>query len=216
MTNRTKWLVALPFVLLIAFVVPGLVAGEWLWFLASWQDTLYVLLTAAMWSAATGFVDVERPRGAPDLANRLIPLGLVLSVPVAVFDRVHGIASTLPAAVSLVGLLISLVATALGLAARRYLGESYSPRGHIQAGQRLVREGPFRWIRHPMYLAAMLWAIGWPLLLASVFASLTTLAFLLPAIRVRMNEEEAELLRIYGQAYVSYVQRTWRLIPYVY
>jgi protein-S-isoprenylcysteine O-methyltransferase Ste14 len=67
-----------------------------------------------------------------------------------------------------------------------------------------------------MYLAAMLWAIGWPLLLASVFASLTTLAFLLPAIRVRMNEEEAELLRIYGQAYVSYVQRTWRLIPYVY
>jgi hypothetical protein len=94
MTNITKWFVAIPFAACVSLVIPALVAGNPLWFLDHWTDTLYVSLSAGMWLIATAFVDVKRPRGSPDLANLLIPLGLILSVPLSVWDRVFWIAST--------------------------------------------------------------------------------------------------------------------------
>lgn len=216
MTNLTKWLVAVPFALVVALLIPALVAGNLLWFCRHWTDALYGILSAGMWLVATAFVDVKRPRGSRDLANRLLPLGLVLSVPLAVWDRTHWIAATLPFTVSLIGILIGLVAIVLGVATRAALGRSYSPRpGHSGRGA-LVQDGPYRWIRHPLYLAALLWIVGWPLIISSFLGSLIPLILIAPAIWKRIIAEEEELLRVYGDEYAQYLARTWRLLPWVY
>ncbi len=216
MTNKIKWLVAVPFALLIGIVVPGLVAGEWLWFLGRWSDTLYTALTTGMWLVATAFVDVEKPRGPSDRANALIPLGLILSVPVAVWDRVYGFARSMPSGVSVLAVVLSAATIVFGVAARRYLGPVYSPQMDAQPDYALVRSGPYRYIRHPLYVAALMWVVAWPLILGSVVAPLLALVIVLPAILARIQGEEAELLRAYGEAYASYQQRSWRLIPYLY
>ena len=216
MTNLSKWLVAVPFTLLVAVVIPALVAGHLLWFCQSWTDTLYLILSAGMWLVATAFVDVKRPRGSPDLANRLLPLGLILSVPVAVWDRTHWIAATLPLTVSLIGILIGLTAIVLGVASRAALGRSYSPRAGPSGPAALIQDGPYRWIRHPLYLAALLWIVGWPLIIASFLGILVPIPIVVPAIRKRMIAEEGELLRVYGDEYAEYQERTWRLLPGVY
>ncbi len=216
MTNLTKWLVAVPFTLLVAFLIPAIVAGNLLWFCQHWTDTLYLALSAGMWLVATAFVDVERPRGSPDLANMLLPLGLILSVPIAVWDRTYWIASTLPIVVNVLGVLIGSVAIILGLISRVFLGRSYSPRVDHSSDAKLVEDGPYRWIRHPLYLAAILWIVGWPLIIASLLGVLIPILLIAPAIRKRMIAEEEELLRAYGEAYAEYQARTWRLLPYVY
>jgi protein-S-isoprenylcysteine O-methyltransferase Ste14 len=216
MTNTTKWLVALPFALFIAIGIPAVVAGDPLWFSHHWTDALYVLLTGGMWMVATAFVDIDRPRSKPDLANRLIPLGLILSVPVAVWDRTHWFASTVPGVVSLLGLLFSMIAVFIGISARSRLGTSYTPRANLIDSGALVQEGPYRWIRHPIYAAALLWIVGWPLIIASFLGAATATAFVVPAVRVRMIAEENQLLQIFGDDYANYQRTTWRLFPFVY
>jgi protein-S-isoprenylcysteine O-methyltransferase Ste14 len=216
MTNITKWFVAVPFTIVIAFGLPALAAGDPAWFIGHWAETLYVGMCAGMWLAATAFVDVNRPRSSADLANRLIPVGLILSVPISVWDRTFWIASSMPLFVNLSGVLISTVAIILGLAARFYLGRSYSPRSNRLYGSSLVREGPYRWIRHPLYAAAILWIVGWPLIIASFVGSILTIGFVLPAVFNRIRSEESELLQFYGVAYRVYCERTWRLFPFIF
>ena len=216
MTNTTKWLIALPFSFLVACAIPTLVAGSWLWFVDDAGEAAYVILTLGMWIIATAFVNVERPRGSPDLANGLIPAGLVLSVPVAVFDRIRGLAQAMPDWLVILAASIALGAILLGIAARGALSQSYSPRGVVRENTHLVRHGPYRWIRHPMYLSAILWSIAHPLLLRSLIGSLTTLLFIVPAVGLRIRNEERNLVRALGKEYIRYQDRSWKLIPFVY
>ena len=216
MTNLTKWFVALPFTVVVTLVGPTIVACDPFWFIQKWSDTLFVILSAGMWLIATAFVDVDRPRGTPDLANKLIPLGLIISVPIAVWDRKYWIASTMPEMVRVIGVLISVLAVFLGLVSRRYLGRSYSPRISHASNGMLVQAGPYRLIRHPLYSAALLWIAGWPLIIASFLGMIITIFLVVPAIIKRMIAEEEELLRTYGDEYTNYQKNTWRLFPYIY
>jgi protein-S-isoprenylcysteine O-methyltransferase Ste14 len=216
MTNKNKWLIAVLFTLLVGVVVPGLVAGKWFWFLDRWQDGLYTALTVGMWLVATAFVDVDKPRGRRDRANALIPLGLVVAVPIAVWDRLYGLGRLVPVAVSVAAVVLGAAAIALGVAAWRFLGPGYSPRAGAQPDQALVHCGPYRTIRHPLYLAALMWIVAWPLILGSIVAPGVALFIVLPAILARIRVEEAELLRLHGEAYAAYREQSWRLIPCLY
>jgi methanethiol S-methyltransferase len=74
--------------------------------------------------------------------------------------------------------------------------------------------GPYRWVRHPVYLGWLLTVFGAAHMTANrlTFAVLTT-AYLCLAI----PWEERSLLRSFGEPYARY-QRTvrWRILPYVY
>ena len=213
MTNRSKWLIAIPFVFLIAFALPAILVGDWLWFADDWAETLFVALTAGMWLGATVFVDVSRPRGPRDRTDSLIPLALLLAVPISVTDRVYGPAGRMPSWLSVLGILIVLAGIALGTSARLALAQAYQPRATVQPDSQLVRSGPYRYIRHPLYSAAVLWAAGWPLIIDSIIGAGLTVAILLPALIARIKREEAELYKEFGQGYVSYSADTWRMFP---
>lgn len=216
MTNVTKWLIAVPFIIAIAFVVPAAVAGEWVWFRGDWPATLFVGLTSGMWLAATAFVDVDRPRGPRDRANAVLPLVLILVVPLAVADRLYGPAARMPDAVLVVAVLLQLGAVALGVCARLALGVAYQPRATAQTGGGLVQSGPYRRLRHPLYAAALLWVAGWPLTIGSVGVAFVAVVVMLPTLVGRMEREERDLRRVFGDEYDAYCRRTWRLVPFLY
>jgi protein-S-isoprenylcysteine O-methyltransferase Ste14 len=197
-------------------VIPALVTGRFLWFTDSWIEIMYVIYSGGMWLIATAFVDLRRPRGNPDFANKLMPIGLILSVPISVWDHVYWIASQLPFYINLLGVVLGIIAICLGILSRGSLGRAYSPRPIHTGHSELVQKGLYRLIRHPMYLAAILWAIGWPLLIASLIGSFMTLFFILPSILIRIRTEERELVRVYGEEYEEYRNKTWRLIPGIY
>lgn len=76
----------------------------------------------------------------------------------------------------------------------------------------LVSSGPYRWVRHPFYIAVTLLTLGNALSAANWFILSTgSLAVLLLVVRTR-REEERLLLR-FGDAYRAYVARTGRFLP---
>lgn len=76
----------------------------------------------------------------------------------------------------------------------------------------LVTTGPYRWVRHPFYVAMLLALLGNSLVAADWFMMLTgALVFSLMVIRTRTEEEK--LLAKFGDAYRAYMDRTGRFLP---
>jgi protein-S-isoprenylcysteine O-methyltransferase Ste14 len=81
-------------------------------------------------------------------------------------------------------------------------------------GAQLVRHGPYRWIRHPMYAAVLLGT------LALVLAQPSPLRWalwliLLADLVVKLHYEERLLLEHFAE-YEAYMAASKRLIPYLY
>jgi protein-S-isoprenylcysteine O-methyltransferase Ste14 len=84
----------------------------------------------------------------------------------------------------------------------------------ISGQEALQIAGPYRWVRHPLYLGWVLALFGTAHMTADrlTFAAITT-AYLLLAIPL----EERSLERTFGDAYRQYERQVrWRIVPYVY
>ena len=121
-----------------------------------------------------------------------------------------------PAAYAVGGVLLALGLLLL-VAAGLELGSSLTPlpAPRTDSTLSLVTNGPYARARHPMYGAAILFALGW----AIVFDSIAGLAFavaLAVLLDLKARREELWLTERYP-AYETYRQRTrHRLLPFVY
>lgn len=79
---------------------------------------------------------------------------------------------------------------------------------------RLVRQGPYRWIRHPMYLAVLLVAVG--LAATDPMPGRIVMAFALAVLLVVKLVREEKLLCSAYPDYADYQANTWRLVPWVW
>jgi protein-S-isoprenylcysteine O-methyltransferase Ste14 len=95
------------------------------------------------------------------------------------------------------------------------LGSRFSIWVAIQQDHRLETTGLYRFIRHPSYTGAILTLFGWALTFRSGIGLLLALMMVVPLIR-RMEAEERLLIAEFGDEYLSYRRRSWRLIPLVY
>ena len=93
------------------------------------------------------------------------------------------------------------------------LARNWSPSLEIIEGHSLVTHGVFRYIRHPMYAAHVLWGIAQVFLLQNWIAGFSMLVCLLPQLVNRIRGEEQMMLEHFGEEYRSYMDRTGRLIP---
>jgi protein-S-isoprenylcysteine O-methyltransferase Ste14 len=92
------------------------------------------------------------------------------------------------------------------------LGRFWSPYLQLRPGHRLIADGPYARIRHPMYSAIVAWMISLGLVAANwipfVFATLSALNF-----NLRIQGEEKMMLQQFGDEYREYMNRTGRLLP---
>ena len=79
-------------------------------------------------------------------------------------------------------------------------------------GHKVITTGPYRFVRHPMYISAMILMIALPIALGSLYA-LIPMAFIIVFIIVRTYLEDKTLHREL-EGYVEYAQKTkYRLLP---
>lgn len=107
----------------------------------------------------------------------------------------------------------------LGIVVRQWaiavLGRFFSLSVRVTEDHTVVDRGPYRYVRHPSYTGALITFIGLGLAVQSWAAVLVLLVMFAFAYGYRMSVEEKTLSSELGQDYVSYMQRTKRLIPFI-
>lgn len=84
----------------------------------------------------------------------------------------------------------------------------------VNPGERtaLVRSGPYRSVRHPIYLFQMVILAGMMLLLPTAFSLILLLVLCVSAL-VKTLDEEAYLMSVHGEEYRAYYEETGRFLP---
>lgn len=111
------------------------------------------------------------------------------------------------------GLLIELAFLWLFYASHRQLGKNWSVTLEIRNEHKLVTDGLYRYVRHPMYLSFWLWAAAQFCLLPNVIAGAAGLVGVGILYFSRVRHEEAMMRDAFGASYDEYARNTGRIIP---
>ena len=113
------------------------------------------------------------------------------------------------------GSLLAVGGVALVLRSRAELGPAWSfvPKADVGAG--LVTTGPYRFVRHPIYLGLALVATGQAIAFSSWPALVIVLCGIVPTFAWRARAEEKLLGRAFGKRFAVYRLRTKRILPYL-
>lgn len=119
----------------------------------------------------------------------------------------------LPPALRWSGAAVSLAALALLRWADAALGENLSVSPQLRPNHQLVTTGPYRWIRHPMYLSGLLYCAGLGIVTANGLAAAFLVGGMLLLVQMRIPKEERLLEERFGDSYRQWAGRTGKLLP---
>ncbi|WP_428032673.1 protein-S-isoprenylcysteine O-methyltransferase [Ancylobacter sp.] len=98
----------------------------------------------------------------------------------------------------------------------RDLGKNWSVTLEIKDKHKLITEGVYRHVRHPMYSAFFLWALAQLILIPNWIVGPAGFVGFGILYAFRIGREEKMMLDTFGDEYRAYSARTARLIPGVY
>ncbi|MEM7137839.1 MAG: isoprenylcysteine carboxylmethyltransferase family protein [Myxococcota bacterium] len=110
------------------------------------------------------------------------------------------------------GALFAVAGAATILWTFRFLGRNLTDTVVTRADATLVTGGPYRWVRHPFYLAFALIVTANSLCTANALVAVTGYAAF-AAIAARTRTEERFLVEKFGAEYTEYAARTPRFVP---
>lgn len=136
---------------------------------------------------------------------------LLVFVPIPGLDR-----RMLPAGSWLVplGLAVHVGSFLLAVSARRHLGRFWSAEITQKADHQLVRTGPYRFVRHPIYTAILGMFVGMAIVSGDVHAFIAV-AMILFAYWRKIRLEEQNLVEVFGATYDDYRRTTRALVPWL-
>lgn len=149
------------------------------------------------------------------LGISLSGLGLIPLLYVATGFPAFAERSFVPA-VAWLGVLVALVALVMFRLTHKALGRNWSVSLQVRENHRLIQDGVYGRVRHPMYTAFWLWALAQALLLPNWVAGLSGIAGFGTLYALRIGREERMMLEAFGDEYRAYSSRTARLIPWLY
>jgi protein-S-isoprenylcysteine O-methyltransferase Ste14 len=106
------------------------------------------------------------------------------------------------------GTVIGVIGLFFAIISLGTLGRSF---GVFPEARRLVTRGPYRWVRHPLYLAEIVSAFGWLLVNFSIFTAINFLVFI--GLQYWRAIFEERTLAAEFPEYGDYRTHTWRILP---
>jgi protein-S-isoprenylcysteine O-methyltransferase Ste14 len=92
------------------------------------------------------------------------------------------------------------------------IGSGITPTSATRRQHALSTQGPYRWVRHPLYTIGSTFIVSYAMIADNWFiALLGMLAFI--AMAIRTPREEANLIEKFGDEYRAYMRRTGRFLP---
>ena len=96
------------------------------------------------------------------------------------------------------------------------LGTNWSITLEVREQHRLITQGVYRRIRHPMSSALVLYAVAHALVIPNWVAGPSNLVAFAVLFALRVRPEERMMLEQFGDEYTAYMARTKRLVPGVW
>ena len=160
----------------------------------------------------------KQPKSTPDRTDRFLSflpaLGmLVLPLVYGLTDLLDFANYTLPAWSGWIGAALFGLANWLLWRSHADLGRQWSVNVELQREHKLVTNGIYSRIRHPMYAAHLVWGLAQPLLLWNWLAGFSMLIFSIPLYLYRIPGEEKMMEAEFGEEYRDYRRRTGLFIP---
>jgi protein-S-isoprenylcysteine O-methyltransferase Ste14 len=173
-----------------------------------------VFLSAILWIALR---NVDRPTAK---SRRLTStIGIALQTLGFVAAGIGFTAPSLPwwapysLASTILVVLLGITAIILFLSAAVTMGKNWSLIARTRTGHQLVRNGPFAIVRHPIYLALLLYVLS----IAAALGHWQQLLFAMPLYMagtfIRIRDEEKLLRAQFGEEHARYVRDVPSLIP---
>jgi protein-S-isoprenylcysteine O-methyltransferase Ste14 len=166
---------------------------------ATIANVMFVSLIAS--TALTRLAPIRKARGIEPRISAL--LGTFLCVALAYLPKAN-----LGPILSVTSTVLIMVGASLSFVVLRWLGRSFSL---LAEARRLVTEGPYRVVRHPLYICEGIAIVGVLLQVISPLAVLV--AMIIATIQYRRMINEEAILSSAFPEYRAYAARTPRLIP---
>ena len=145
----------------------------------------------------------------------LILNGIGMIIPIIyVFSTVLDFADySLPDWLAWAGIVLFALAIWLLWWSHHDLGKNWTVTVALRFEHELITGGVYKYMRHPMYSAHLLWAIAQIMILHNWIAGYSFLIAQIPFYLIRIKNEEAMMIEQFGAAYKAYKKKTGRLIP---
>jgi len=207
----TGWSAVLALVVLLALIVAVIIAS---------RPSLRMLLSAALWVAFIIYWSAAARMAGPAKSaesrqSRRLHTLMLNGAILLLFIPVPGLRGRFLPLLPLIvaaGLALQAGAILLAVWARRHLGRNWSGAITETVGHQLVRSGPYRRVRHPIYSAMLGMTVGTAVVSGELHA-LVALALMTVAYVRKIPLEERHLRTVFGPAYDEYRRGTWAVVP---
>ncbi|MBA4603502.1 protein-S-isoprenylcysteine O-methyltransferase [Thermoactinomyces mirandus] len=164
--------------------------------------------------AGSSQIDERRRSALEILLLSVMSVGVLVIPLIYVFTPLLSFADyKLPSWAGWIGTVVTGIALWLFWRSHADLGRNWSYTLELKKGHQLITGGVYRYVRHPMYAASLLWGMSQGLLLHNWVAGYSPLLSLLVLVFLCLPYEEQMMLDYFGEEYRSYMNRTGKLIP---
>jgi len=140
-------------------------------------------------------------------------LGFLLVTVAGVFPSWGALPGASSTTAAWIGVAVCGGGLAFGIWSRRTLDDDWSRDVELKQGQRLVLRGPYSLVRHPIYTAQLLMALGSAISFGT-WPGYAAVATFFVGFREKLAQEEELLLRSFPDEYPQYRARVKALVPW--
>jgi protein-S-isoprenylcysteine O-methyltransferase Ste14 len=180
--------------------------GWWIASVAGW------VILSIYWEIAAGKASAaQKSESAP---SRGVHVFLTSAAQLMVLAPIRGLGRFLPVSpiIMTIGLMVEVIGVFLALWARVHLGRNWSGRITVKIEHELIRSGPYRFLRHPIYTGLLAMYVG-PTLVTGEWLGVAGILVAALAYWRKIRLEEAALESAFGADYENYRRSTWALVP---
>jgi protein-S-isoprenylcysteine O-methyltransferase Ste14 len=181
-------------------------------------------LIGALWLAwavywfvsARNAKDNRRVESAASRAGHILPL--IIGAALLWLPRFRGVLSErfVPdtPATFFIGVAVLVFGLAFSIWARRTLGRNWSGVVTVKQDHELVRSGPYRFVRHPIYTGLLIAFVG-TAIARGEWRGIVAILIVFAALWRKLKVEERFMIETFGDAYLRYRAEVRALIPFV-
>lgn len=186
----------------------------------SWEYLLFYIVTALWIGEFLVFPSKYESEDYSEVTSfKKILAAVVISIAITVsltYLGIFRIEDTFGNSIRYIGIVLYILGISLRYSGSIYLGKYFTRDVRVSEDQELVSDGPYRVLRHPLYLGLFLLTISVPLFFQNYLGLAVALILMGVNINKRMVAEESSMEQIMGDRYRAWKSSRYRFIPFIY